>query len=175
MANEIEVKFLMLIREDSIIPVTTDLVDIEQYYLSISKEREERMRRVTNPLTGESLFFKTVKEGQGLVRTEIETPVGRQEYELLRNMRVGNILTKIRRKYPFDSMMTLEFDTYFPVVEDDSSLYIAEIELRYEAHRQRAAEEIDKFCQEHRWNCVDVTENASYKAKNLALHGFPKL
>ena len=55
------------------------------------------------------------------------------------------------------------------------TIYIAEIERRYEAHRQRAAEEIDKFCQEHRWNCVDVTENASYKAKNLALHGFPKL
>ncbi len=173
MANEIEVKFLMLIREDSIIPVTTDLVDIEQYYLSISKEREERMRRVTNPLTGETLFFKTVKEGQDLVRTEIETPVGRQEYELLRSMHVGNILTKIRRKFPLGSLMTLEYDTYLPLVEGAPALYIGEIELRFEAHKERALAEMAAFCEQCRWGFTDVTEDARYKAKNLALNGYP--
>lgn len=174
MGKEIELKFLMVIGTNSIIPVTTDIADIQQYYLSISKEREERMRKVYYPLTGISQFYRTVKEGHGLVRSEVEHEIDSSLYETNLPNHVGHVLCKTRRKFPLGSLMTLEYDTYMPLVAGVPALYIGEIELRFEAHKERALAEMAAFCEQTHWGFIDVTEDARYKAKNLALNGYPQ-
>lgn len=76
MAKEIERKFMLtefpdsLVQEGVLVPVKEQR--IEQTYLAIDDTQELRVRKIRDMVTGEFEFTHTFKNGNGLVREEIE-------------------------------------------------------------------------------------------------------
>jgi CYTH domain-containing protein len=119
MAIEIERKYLL--RALPGMPAPSDVLEIDQGYLPGDK-LVERLRRQRSR-DGHVRYFRTVKLGSGVERTEIEDETDRGVFEHLWILTEGRRLTKRRYLVPVGGR-TWEIDEF-----TDRELVLAEIEL----------------------------------------------
>jgi cellulose biosynthesis protein BcsQ/CYTH domain-containing protein len=152
--NEIERKFLVNeIPEDLYKHPSSH---ITQGYLEVTDdETEVRIRGK------EGRFFKTMKSGRGLERKEIETEIGIEAYNELWPKTIGMRIEKRRYEIPYEGHV-IELDMYLGNL---SGLVVAEVEFE-------SVEESARFMPPS-WLGREITDDARYKNRNLALHGRP--
>lgn len=121
MPQKIERQFLLTELPDNL--EDCPKLSMRQGYLSVSEEREVRIREEGDRYT------LTVKTGQGAVREEIETPLQRQQFEDLWPATEDKRLIKTRYFFPLDDL-TVHIDIYADKLE---SLKVAEVEFSSEA------------------------------------------
>jgi CHAD domain-containing protein/CYTH domain-containing protein len=78
---------------------------IQQYYLAPANGRYARYRRK------DSLFFKTIKSGEGMVREEHESQVSSEEFFEHLDGHIGRLIEKDRFVFEYESM-TYEMDRF---------------------------------------------------------------
>jgi CHAD domain-containing protein/CYTH domain-containing protein len=149
--EEIERKYLL-----KIVPAparaTTPLI-VEQGYLP-GKELVERLRRVKNGRI--TRFYRTVKLGTGMVRTEVEEETTRDVFDRMWPLTKGRRLKK-RRHRVREGSLTWEIDVFA-----DRKLVLAEVELP----DARAEVEIPDWLRPHLVR--DVTDEEEYQNARLA-------
>ena len=129
------------------------VVEIEQGYVPGSILRE-RLRRVTTP---ESVrWYRTVKAGAGLVRTEIEEETTREVFEAMWPLTEGKRVHKQRHRV-VDGDFTWEIDHFL-----DRDLTLAEVELPGAEVMPVPPDWLQPYV------VRDVTEEATYVNYNLA-------
>ncbi len=130
MAKEIERKFMLaefpdsLVQEGVLVPEKEQ--HIEQTYLAIDDTQELRVRKIRDMATGKHEFTHTFKNGNGLVREEIEYSISESLYEQLIKASGAIPLTKVRTTADWAGT-TIEIDTY-----DQLQLRVLEIEFESE-------------------------------------------
>jgi|SRR5579863_5737554 len=130
---------------------------IQQGYLTIGVGGDEtRVRR-----RGERCFL-TVKAGAGLVRSEYEVELSREQFEALWPATEGKRLEKQRYKLQTDDGHLIELDVY---EGDLAGLIVAEIEFD---DPWRATAFVAPY-----WFGLDVTDDPAYKNQRLAVDGLP--
>jgi CHAD domain-containing protein/CYTH domain-containing protein len=149
--EEIERKYLLAALPDAV-KKTPPLV-VEQGYLPGTRLLE-RLRRVKD--RSSTRFFRTVKAGSGLVRTEIEEETTRDVFDRMWPLTKGRRLKK-RRHRVADGKLTWEIDDFA-----DRKLVLAEVELP----DRHADVEIPKWLRPH--VVREVTEEEEYENTNLA-------
>lgn len=151
MAREVERKFLV---SKEVLNTVTILKtkDVEQFYVEISDEREVRYRKANGK------YFRTIKEGNGIAREEIEVEVSEEEYSQALPQAVGNVIRKTR--YVTDAGE--EIDVY---KESFEGLVVLEMEFEDE-------EAASKYVPPE--GAREVTNDKRYKNKYLALKGKPE-
>ncbi len=127
---------------------------ISQGYISTG-EPEVRMRSKANA------FYLTVKSGSGLRRGEVEAEIPSSVFRKLWPLTAGKRIKKTRYAIS-DHRLTWEIDKYYGPLK---SLYTAEVELR--SSKQKVG--IPSFLAV----ISEVTNDARYKNKNLAIKGLP--
>ena len=149
--REVERKFLLTGLPT--LPGAERSVEIEQGYLP-GERLIERVRRIRSD-KGEELV-RTVKEGSGLTRLEVEEPVSADVFDQLWPLTEGRRLRKRRYRVP-DGDLTWEIDEFL-----DRDLVLAEVELA----GRPADVEVPAWLQPH----VDreVTEDDAYSNLRLA-------
>lgn len=106
-------------------------------------------------------FFQTIKMGTGLLRTEIEMELSRDQFERLWLHTEGRRVTKTRYAVPIGAH-TGELDRFEGDLE---GLFLIEVEFDSIAASQR-------FLSPD-WFGKEVTEDERYKNKRLAVDGLP--
>ena len=130
---------------------------LEQGYLAIDPAGSEvRIRRKDD----ETLM--TVKMGIGLIRGEEEFAIDRDRFERLWPMTEGRQVVKTRYFVPLDDGLTAEVDVY---AGDLDGLVTGEVEFP-DAETALAFAAPD-------WLGRDVTEDARYANRTLAVEGIP--
>lgn len=153
MGNEIERKFL--------VPALPDLcpylfAEIVQGYIAImANGGEVRLRRKAND------YYLTVKNGEGLIRSEVEIELSLNQFEALWPLTEGRRIEKKRYKIKYEGAL-IELDIY---QGNHEGLIIAEVEFL-------SAEAACQF-KPPNWFGNEVTEDPRYKNRQLAGHGFP--
>lgn len=149
--SEIERKYLLhaLPEEARSAPV----VEIEQGYLP-GKRLAERLRRTTDG-AGEH-WYRTMKMGAGLVRTEIEEETTRDVFDAMWPLTTGRRVQK-RRYRVSDGALTWEIDDFL-----DRELVLAEVELA------RADDRVEPPAWLAPHVVREVTDDAAYENRNLA-------
>jgi CHAD domain-containing protein/CYTH domain-containing protein len=149
--REVERKFLLTGLPT--LPGAESPVEIEQGYLP-GERLIERVRRIRSD-EGEELV-RTVKEGSGLTRLEVEEPVSADVFDQLWPLTEGRRLRKRRYRVP-DGDLTWEIDEFL-----DRELVLAEVELA----GRPVDVEVPAWLQPH----VDreVTEDEAYSNLRLA-------
>ena len=149
--REVERKFLLTGLPT--LPGAGSPVEIEQGYLP-GERLIERVRRIRSD-EGEELV-RTVKEGSGLTRLEVEEPVSADVFDQLWPLTEGRRLRKRRYRVP-DGDLTWEIDEFL-----DRDLVLAEVELA----GRPVDVEVPAWLQPH----VDreVTEDDAYSNLRLA-------
>lgn len=99
---------------------------IDQTYLALSTEEEIRIRKLTDPITGESTYTHTYKRGQGLARKEEEYEISGEIYEQLLSISQAVPLAKTRTILS-DGKTVFEIDRY-----ERFSLQVVEVEFSSE-------------------------------------------
>lgn len=131
-------------------------VDIEQGYLPpLEVGTEIRLRRAGDK------YYKTKKSGGGIARTEEEVEISQEQFQKEWSETEGSRIEKTRYRIPFEENL-IELDIYQGRLE---GLVVAEIEFE-------SSESAEKFSPPS-WLGEEVTENQSYKNKNLAVQGLP--
>lgn len=115
---EIERKFLLKRLPESM-PESTS-VTIEQGYLP-GERLVERLRAIE--VGRQRMYFRTIKIGAGIVRTELEEETSPEVFKSMWPLTKGKRLTKRRHRVP-DGTLTWEIDEF-----TDRALVMAEIEL----------------------------------------------
>jgi CYTH domain-containing protein len=115
---EIERKYLLAALPEAV--RGAESVEIDQGWLP-GERLQERLRRASNG--AEDRFYRTVKLGRGITRTEIEEEAPRQLFEQLWPLTDGRRLRK-RRYYVPEGALTWEIDEFL-----DRELVLAEVEL----------------------------------------------
>lgn len=153
-AWEIERKFL----------VTAALPDLDAYpraaiaqgYLALAEDTTEvRIRQ-----RGDH-FFQTIKRGEGLQRIEVEIALTRAQFEALWPLTEGRRVEKVRYAIPHDGH-TIELDVYQGAL---AGLTTAEVEF--------SSQEASAAFEPPSWLGTEVTEDARFKNKHLAVFGRP--
>ena len=152
MTAEIERKFLVEQLPQELEIDTED--EIEQGYLATGED-EVRLRR-----RGDR-FLITAKRGHGLVRDEVEVPLGRESFEDLWAMTEGRRLEKTRLTTDIDGNMA-EIDVYKGPLD---GLMTAEVEFR-------DIDAADAFSPPA-WFSRELTGDARYSNLRLAMAGLP--
>ena len=153
MTAEIERKFLV---EQLPQELEIDAEDENaQGYLAIGED-EVRLRR-----RGDR-FLITAKRGHGLVRDEVEVPLGRESFEELWAMTEGRRLEKTRRTTQVDGYIA-EIDVYKGPL---AGLTTVEVEFEDAG----AAEAFSPPA----WFSRELTSDARYSNTRLAMTGLPK-
>jgi CHAD domain-containing protein/CYTH domain-containing protein len=149
--REVERKFLLTGLPT--LPGAGSPVEIEQGYLP-GERLIERVRRIRSD-EGEELI-RTVNEGSGLTRLEVEEPVSADVFDRLWPLTEGRRLRKRRYRIP-DGDLTWEIDEFL-----DRDLVLAEVELA----GRPVDVEVPAWLQPH----VDreVTEDEAYSNLRLA-------
>jgi CHAD domain-containing protein/CYTH domain-containing protein len=116
--QEIERKFLL----DALpaLDQSASVAEIEQGYLP-GERLVERLRRVVSD--DEEELLRTMKEGSGMSRLEIEEPVSPELFDALWPLTEGRRIRKLRHKVK-DGDLTWEIDEF-----QDRDLVLAEVEL----------------------------------------------
>ena len=129
---------------------------IRQGYLALSEDGTEvRLRHKADR------FFQTIKQGEGLQRTEVEIPLARPQFEALWPLTEGKRVEKVRYAIAHEGR-TIELDVYQGAL---AGLITAEVEF--------PSLEASAAFQPPLWLGVEITEDARYKNKNLAVFGMP--
>lgn len=150
---EIERKFLVDRPPDSLNPVRAE--NIEQGYIVAETNVEVRLR------AKDGAFYQTVKRGKGLQREEVELELTEEQFRQLHPLTDGQRLEKTRHAIEFENT-TILLDIYHGELE---GLITAEVEFSSVAESE-AFRPPD-------WFGAELTEDESYKNKNLALNGLP--
>lgn len=153
MAREIERKFL--VKKLPAIPENIDNHKIQQGYIIISEKMEFRIRKIG------SIYFQTIKTGEGLRRGEYEFELTSDQFDLLWPLTEGKRVEKTRYEIEYEDFI-IELDFYSGNLE---GLYTAEIEFSSE-------EKSNKF-NPPEWFSKEITLDSRYKNKNLALSKTP--
>lgn len=130
---------------------------IEQCYISINPEI--RIRQIISENDGRKQYL-AVKSNGDLSRQEYEIEITKEEYYNLKLKIEGNIIHKMRYKYPLfinNKELIVEIDLYFNM----DGLQIVEVEFTDE---QSAKNFVIPD-----WFGKEVTYDKKYKNKNLAL------
>lgn len=151
---EIEKKYLVRSIPDLSV---AQFVQIEQSYLCISDEREVRLRKQCDK------YFITVKSGGMLERGEWESEISKESYESLFPSSIGSVI-KDRYRINLPGGGIAELDVYRGNLEDPDYLTV-EVEFS-------CKEEAIVF-EKPNWFGKDITDDARYKNKNLAMNGWP--
>ena len=151
MNYEIERKFLLSSVPEGLI----DGTEIIQGYL-LAKDSEIRIRKSAEK------YFITEKSAGSLVRTENETEITKQVFDILWPMTDGKRVEKIRFYLKSKDGLTWEIDQYAGKLKN---LVIAEIEIPDENYTIDMPDIIKQVL------AKEVTENSKYKNKNLATDG----
>ena len=167
MSAPLEIERSFLLRGLPALPAGAEVWRIAQGYLpDDARERlgvEGRLRRVEHP-DGRIEHIHTVKQGFGLVRTEVERAIDVEEFERLWPFTAGRRLTKTRHRVPAEdgSGLTWEIDRF-----DGIDLVLAEVELP----SAETVPGIPPWLQG--WIVRDVTEEPEYRNSRIALrvHG----
>ena len=152
--KEIERKFLLARLPRGI----ADGTKIRQGYLSI-KDSEVRVR-----MKGEK-FYLTRKSGAGLVRDEEEYEISKPAFEILWSLTAGARIEKTRYEIAGTDGLIWEIDEFQTGVPE--KLLIAEVELPDESTAPQIPPAVAEVI------IREVTFDAAYKNKNLAVKGFP--
>jgi adenylate cyclase len=118
--QEIERKFL--IKEELWKPVEAG-TKMQQGYLSVDSERVVRVR-----VAGEKAFLTVKGKVTGIVRTELEYEIPKNEAEVLLNMCLNSIVEKTRYKEKIGNLIW-EIDVF---EGNNKGLIMAEVELENE-------------------------------------------
>lgn len=154
MAKEIEKKFLL-----TGLPIgLTKGIEILQGYLSTG-DPEVRVRA-----KGEK-FFLTRKGGQGFIREEEEHEISKETFKILWSLTEKARIEKTRYEMVGKDQLVWEIDEF--QTKHIGRLFIAEIELPDESVVPDIPPEIAKVIEK------DVTDDESYKNKNLAIAKTP--
>lgn len=157
MALEIERKFLLAADPMELISegVITALMEqrIEQTYLAIDESQELRVRRITDIGSGEVTHTHTFKNGNGLVREEVEYNISAGIHEQVVNAFGFQPLTKNRITAQWNGR-TVEIDIY-----DQIHLSVLEVEFDTleEANAFRAPD----------WFGEDISSQKQYSNKTV--------
>ncbi|MDD2274596.1 MAG: CYTH domain-containing protein [Candidatus Pacebacteria bacterium] len=151
---EIEKKYLVRSIPDLSV---VQFVQIEQSYLCISDEREVRLRKQCDKC------FITVKSGGILERGEWESEISKESYESLFPSSIGSVI-KDRYRINLPGGGIAELDIYRGNLEGPDHLTV-EVEFS-------CKEEAIVF-EKPNWFGKDITDDARYKNKNLAMNGWP--
>ena len=152
MAIEIERKYLLRALPE--MPAPSDVLAIDQGYLPGDK-LVERLRRQESR-SGAVSYFRTVKIGSGVERTEIEDETDARVFDHLWVLTEGRRLTK-RRYLVAAGSRTWEIDEF-----TDRELVLAEIEL------DRADEHVDIPAWLRPVLVREVTDDGAYTNRSLA-------
>lgn len=136
-------------------------VEIEQGYLADGV----RVRRVTYPKN--CVYFRTEKQGTGLVRIEQEYVLGQEEYFELWQQTTGKRIYKTRYHVPLGEILA-EVDVFHGNLEGHC---IVEFEFRTEADAH-AFIFPDHFFRDQ--TAHEVTQDKRYSNFQLAQYGWPK-
>ncbi len=152
--QEIEKKYLLARLPRGIAGGT----EIRQGYLSTG-EPEVRVR-----MKGAN-FFLTRKSGAGFIRDEEECEISKEAFEILWSLTENARIEKTRYEIAGADGLIWEIDEF----QSDSAekLFIAEVELPDEATAPRIPPVVAEVV------VREVTVEAAYKNKNLAVKGFP--
>lgn len=148
---EIEKKFLV---KREILPKNLRFYkheEIEQWYLLITQNKEERIRRKWNK------YFYTIKTWLWLVRWEVESQISKKEFDFLWQKVNYWKLRKTRYYIPYKEHV-IELDIYKWNLD---WLIVAEIEFNN-------IKECSNFSYPKRFS-KDVTDDVEFKNKNFAL------
>ena len=129
---------------------------IRQGYLALAEDGTEvRLRHKGDH------FFQTIKQGGGLQRAEVEIELTRSQFDALWPLTEGRRVEKVRYAIAHEGH-TLELDVYAGAL---AGLITAEVEF--------PSVEASAAFQTPSWLGVEITEDARYKNKNLAVYGVP--
>jgi CYTH domain-containing protein len=130
---------------------------VEQAYVALEGDVEVRVRASEDRVT------LTVKVGSGLARQEEEVEISHERYQAMRHLAQGRIVTKERLAILRDDGLTIEIDRFSGAL---AGLVLAEVEFpSLEAAEQFTAPE---------WFGLEVTDDARYKNRALAVEGLPQ-
>lgn len=149
---EIERKYLL--RALPRLPAPSDVLEIDQGYIP-GEVLVERLRRQTSR-DGTTRYFRTMKLGSGVARTEIEEETDRRVFEHLWVLTAGARLRKRRYLVP-DAGETWEVDEFL-----DRPLVLAELELDHVAQRVEIPSWLTPVL------VREVTEEKEYTNRSLA-------
>jgi CHAD domain-containing protein/CYTH domain-containing protein len=156
---EIERKYLL---KPSVLELRipgTYCVAITQFYTHVSPNKSVRYRSV------EGSYFKTVKIGTGGIREEREKEISAKRYKKRQKKRIGLFIKKRRCFFAIDGV-EYSVDIYEKPLQN---LYVLEVEfVDEEAYRNFSLPDQIKT-----HVLKEVTDDACYKNKNLALFGAP--
>ena len=156
MDEEIERKFLVRNLPENLDQYPHSEI-IQGYMLSCDPGfMEERLRKE------EDKYTLTIKLGKGSVRPGGDIKIPKEHFERLWPKTGHTFLEKIRYKIPFNGL-TIELDIFCGKLEQ---IVTAEVEFK-------SREERDSFVPPS-WFAEEVTNDARYSNKNLALYGFPR-
>jgi adenylate cyclase len=125
---------------------------IDQGYVALDDGAEVRVRRY-----GDDLWL-TIKGAGGLARVEEELPLSQEQFDSLWPLTEGRRIEKARRRLPDG----VEVDVYDGAL---AGLMVAEIEF--------ASEDESAAFDPPGWFGQEVTEDARYKNRALAVDGRP--
>ncbi len=152
MFKEIERKFIV-----KTLPISYEdnkYSNIIQGYICVDGDGTEvRLREK------DQTYFLTVKTGKGLVRDEYEVKIPSEQYDKLWPTTSGRRIKKTRYYMPYMNH-EINFDVYHGHLK---GLFTAEVEFS-------SVEESNKFTPP-KWFDKEVTDDARYKNKNLAIYG----
>ena len=154
MSVEIERKYLLEAMPS--IPSGADLWTLDQgYYHDSDREIDVRIRRIVRP-NGETRYVETIKQGSGLVRTEVERDLDHDHWMANWPLTKGRRVRKERYRVSVGDHVW-EIDRFL-----DRELYLAEVEMESETDEVPLPEWLQKHI------VRDVTEEPEYTNKNLA-------
>ena len=133
----------------------TDERALRQGYVALDGDTEVRVR------DDDGTWLLTVKHGGGLLRLEEDMEIDDRRGEALWRLTEGRRVEKRRRRMPYGDAV-LEVDVY---EGDLRGLIVAEVEFDDEG--------VATAFEPPEWFSREVTDDAAYKNRSLAVHGRP--
>lgn len=153
--TEVERKFLVdMLPEPELLGTPASIV--QGYVVTGSDSAEVRLRRKGDR------YYQTIKQGHGLSRLQTEVALSEEQFEAMWPHTEERRVIKNRHEIPFGPHV-IELDVFRGSLE---GLVIAEVEFD-------AVENAAEFVPPD-WFGEEVTDDARYQNRNLALHGKPK-
>ncbi len=136
-------------------------IEIEQAFLSISDNKEDRIRR-----EGDN-YYRTTKFGSGIQRSSYNREITQVEYSSLMHKKQGSIISK-DREYLSDDYNggKIAIDRFKYGLQ---GLVIVEVD--FASHDAASQFVLPDFLQ--KVSSKDITEDNNYMNQSLALHGLP--
>ncbi|MBC23025.1 MAG: adenylate cyclase [Phycisphaerae bacterium] len=158
--SNLEIERAWLLNSMPVLPGDATSCTIRQGYLPLDQDepgaRGQRLRATTTD-DGMTIYHHTTKEGIGLVRTEIEQEISREQFDQAWPLTEGRRLSKIRHRACVGDL-TWEIDVF-----DQIKLILAEVELPGRDH----------LAEIPRWlaPCIEreVTDDPRYRNARIAL------